>query len=181
MSTMKAGWYVIYTKPRHEKKVTEYLKHLELECFLPLTRTLKVWQGRKKYMHLPLFPSYVFVKLDKLQDYFESMHVPGVLSYVRSCNQIAEISEAVILKLHSIVTNNGNQIEVSFEQFKRGSILTIQAGPFKGFSCEVIQHMGKFKILVRIELLKRNVIVDLPSNYLIQHEPKVYVDAKQYS
>ena len=45
--------------------------------------------------------------------------------------------------------------------------LSIKEGPFTGFCCEVIQCRGKQKILVRIELLQRNVLMDMPVESLM--------------
>jgi transcriptional antiterminator RfaH len=166
MDAVKMGWYVIYTKPRHEKKVASYLDELNIQHFLPTLRTLRIWPGKKKYMTLPLFPSYVFVKLDDVRNYFESLRIPGVLHYVRVGSQIATISEVIIHKLQSFVTRGGQDIEVSAERFDPGRVLHIERGPFAGFSCEVIRYKGRQKMLVRIELLHRNIMLDLPMEYV---------------
>jgi transcriptional antiterminator RfaH len=170
MNAIKAGWYVIYTKPRHEKKVAKYLQDLEIQNYLPTLKTLKIWTGKKKNVILPLFPSYVFVKLESIKNYFESLHVPGVLNYVRMGNQIAGINETIIQKLQTIILKSSSSgLSVSTEHFSPGCILNIQAGPFSGFSCEVIQCRGRNKMLVRIELLHRNILLDLPAEYLSEN------------
>ncbi|NCD71678.1 transcription termination/antitermination protein NusG [Mucilaginibacter agri] len=164
MCAVKVGWYLIYTRPRHEKKVAEYLKILNLEYFLPTVRTLKVWASKKKYVNLPLFPSYIFIKLQGVEDYIETTHLPGVLYYIRTDNQIAEISESIVSKLKALSSKKLNEdFEVSSENFDQGMIADIDSGPLKGFPCEVIQYKGKYQMLVRVELLQRNIIVDLPS------------------
>ncbi|MDB5134694.1 MAG: transcriptional activator RfaH [Mucilaginibacter sp.] len=115
---------------------------------------------------MPLFPSYIFVKLESVQHYFESLQIPGALYFVKIGNQVATIKEGIINKLQTIVSNNFQDIEVSTMTFSQGTNLIINAGPFSGYSCEMIQYKGKRKMLVRIELLQRNIIVDLPSYYL---------------
>ena len=161
--TASPAWYVIYTRPRHEKKVAEQLDNLELPYFLPITRTLKMWAKRKKYMSLPLFPSYVFVKPQTAQQYVESLQIPGVLYYVKIGNKIAEISEKLIHKIKSVLSGDSDHsVEVSAELIKPGTVHHILSGPFAGLDCEVVEHKGKNKLLVRIELLQRTVMVDLP-------------------
>jgi transcriptional antiterminator RfaH len=166
MTEFKTGWYVIYTKFRHEKKVAQELDGLNLQSFLPTTRTLKVFSGKKKYVHMPLFPSYVFVRLENFQHYFDSVHIPGVLYFVKKGHQLADIKEPLIHKLQAIISNHLQNIEVLSDQFNQGTILDIQVGPFRGFCCEVIQHKGKNKVLVRVELLKRNLLIELSPYYL---------------
>jgi len=69
MNTFNAGWYVIYTRPRHERKVAAELSIENIEFYLPITRVLRTWHDRKKYIDLPLFQSYIFVHLKNQEEY----------------------------------------------------------------------------------------------------------------
>ncbi len=57
------NWYVVYTKPKWEKKVAEQLKNAGVECYCPLIVKIHQWSDRKKKVEVPLFNSYVFVRL----------------------------------------------------------------------------------------------------------------------
>lgn len=166
MTLIKNGWHVIYTKSRHEKKIAEYLKCFNIEHFLPTTKTLKVFSSKKKYIHLPLFPTYIFVKLKCAKDYLTSLQIPGVLHFIKVGSTIAHVDEQVIQKLKVFVSDNFTDFKVSTQQFNPGRILQINKGPFLGFNCEVIHFNGRNKILVRIDLLNRNLLMDLPVYYL---------------
>jgi transcriptional antiterminator RfaH len=165
MTTFKSGWYVIYTKFRHEKKVEQRLVELKINSFLPTARTLKYFKSSKRYVRMPLFPSYIFVKLECFQDYFDGMKIPGVLYFLKLGDQVAEIKESVIRKLEAIISNSFENIDVLSGEFTQGAMLNVHTGPFKGCCCEIIEHKGKNKILVRLELLNRNVLVELPSYF----------------
>lgn len=167
MSELGNCWYVIYTKPRHEKKVVASFEGIKLEHYLPTAKTLRITAGRKKYVTLPLFPSYVFVKPESAKHYFDSLQVPGVLQYVKTGKQIAQIAESVINKLKAIDAYGNMELTISSQQFSPGQAVNIQAGPFTGFNCEVIQYHGRHKILVRVELLQRNLLMDMPEEWLI--------------
>jgi len=167
MSCFKSGWFVIYTKPHHERKIADQLIKIDAEPFLPIVKRLRVWSDRRKYVDMPLFPSYVFVNLEDIETYFTSLDLKGVLYYVREGQHIARVSESVIKNLKLIVTNIESEVEVSSEYLQPGSTLFIKEGPFTGFNCEVIQYKGKQKILVRIELLQRNILLDIPVEYLM--------------
>ncbi|MGH7430802.1 MAG: transcription termination/antitermination NusG family protein, partial [Candidatus Methylomirabilales bacterium] len=41
-------WYALYTRPRHEKVVTEQLAKREMEAFLPVREVLSRWKDRRK-------------------------------------------------------------------------------------------------------------------------------------
>jgi transcription antitermination factor NusG len=54
------NWYVVYTKPKWEKKVAEQLKK-GIACYCPLVTQVRQWSDRKKKVEVPLFNSYVLV------------------------------------------------------------------------------------------------------------------------
>jgi len=170
MNNNKTGWSVIYTKPRHEKKVCEQLTKVEVESFLPMIKTLRTWSDRKKYIDMPLFPSYLFVKLPDNQSYFRSLQLDGMLYYLRSGKAIASVGESVINNIKMLL-GHPQQIEVSHDHFQPGVNLAIREGPFTGFECEVVNYKGKEKILVRIDLLKRSLLLNIPVEHLFQSTP----------
>jgi transcriptional antiterminator RfaH len=60
-----------------------------------------------------------------------------------------------------------DNIEVTTDHFQPGQQLYIQHGPLTGICCEVVQVNGSQKILVRLQLLQRNILVTLPADYFI--------------
>src|SRR6476620_11050344 len=124
MNNFTPAWRVIYTKPRNEKKVVESLTRLEIDSFLPPIKTLRTWHDRKKYLELPLFPSYVFVYLKNNHEYYNSLSADGVLFYVKTGKEIATISNSIIDNIQLIV-NNSKEIEVSTEYLQPGKNLLI--------------------------------------------------------
>ena len=56
------SWYVLYTKPRHEKRLAERLHSEGRIVFCPLKKTTKQWSDRKKVVEEALFPSFIFVQ-----------------------------------------------------------------------------------------------------------------------
>lgn len=61
--TMNKQWYVLYTKSNCEKKVNELLCKKGIEAYCPLNKIYRQWSDRRKQLNVPLFPSYVFVKV----------------------------------------------------------------------------------------------------------------------
>jgi transcription antitermination factor NusG len=166
MNNFEPGWRVIYTKPRHEKRVAEQLEQLAIDPFLPSIKKLHHWSDRRKYIDAPLFPSYVFVYLCNDRHYFQSLEVEGVLHYVRIGREVVRVRESIIDHIRVII-RNGKDIEVLSDDFRPGRQLHIKEGPFTGFACEVVEYKGKEKILVRIDLLQRSILLNLPCEYLM--------------
>lgn len=164
MSTFTAGWYVIYTRPRHEKKVSVHLSEQGVSCYLPLRKMLKTWHDRKKFVEEPLFQSYVFVYLNGIEDYYLGKQLPGVLQYVRFGRDIARISEDTINCIKLIIENDMD-VELSSDHFQQGRKLSIRQGALTGLMCEVVQWENKQRVLVRVQMLQRNLLITLPSDH----------------
>src|SRR5882757_9494489 len=147
MNNFHSGWYLIYTKPRHEKKVHTRLNEMQIDSFLPLTKKLRTWHDRKKYIDEPLFPSYVFIYLNSLQNYYEGIDAEGSLYYVRSGKEIARVQDSVVNNI-KLVTSQVKDLEVSDSYFQPGQRLVISQGALTGLSCEVIESNSKQKLLV---------------------------------
>src|SRR5690242_9689932 len=71
-------WYAIRVKPNHEKPVAATLRGKGYQEFLPLSRTRRQWSDRVKVLDLPLFPGYVFCRLN-LDDRMPLLTTPGFL------------------------------------------------------------------------------------------------------
>lgn len=90
-----SNWYAVYTKPRWEKKVAENLAKLSIENYCPLNRVQRQWHDRKKIIQEPLFPSYVFVRIEEnLQA--EVRKVGGILNFVHWLRRPAIIRDEEI-------------------------------------------------------------------------------------
>lgn len=165
MNTFSCGWYLIYTKPRQEKKVVEQLTSKEIPCFLPMMRTSRQWNDRKKIQLVPLFPSYIFIYISNAMEYFAGQDTDGVVNYVRFGKTAVQVCEKVINNIRLIV-DECEEIDVSTEYFKKGQQLLIQEGALTGLSCEMVQYKGKDKALVRVDLLQRSLLINVQSAWL---------------
>ena len=96
------NWYVIYTKPRCEKKVEDQLLSLGINAYCPKRKEIKFWSDRKKKIDVPLLPSMVLVNLEEknINDVFQ---VNGALRYMFWLGKRAKVrqKEVDILKKYS--------------------------------------------------------------------------------
>jgi transcription antitermination factor NusG len=79
MNEMKQ-WYIAYTRPGQEKKVTENLSRKKIECYCPLNSTTHQPFYRKKLPEI-LFCSYSFVRICETQ-IPELRKINGVINLV---------------------------------------------------------------------------------------------------
>lgn len=166
MNKFKSNWYLIYTRPRHEKKVYGQLGEMGISSFLPTKKVLRTWHDRRKFIDEPLFPSYLFIYLDSVTSYYDAIKAEGALSYVKLGKEPAIVREAVVNNL-KLVVDRAAEIEVAANEFRPGERLVIKKGVFTGLECEMVKYNSKQKLLVRVDLLKRNLILAVPDEYLI--------------
>jgi len=166
MSKFVAGWHVIYTRPRHEKKVAVGLTDAAINYFLPMTKVMRTWHDRRKVVDTPLFQSYVFVYLKNLHDYYAGLHCSGALYFLRFGQETARVNDRIITNMR-LLLQVGSEVEVSSGNFEPGQQLLIREGPLTGVSCEVVQAARQKKILVRVHLISRNLLITMPSEFLV--------------
>lgn len=122
-------WYVIYTKPRNEKKVAERLVQAGITAYCPLITMVKQWSDRKKKVQIPLLNSYVFVNLEE-KNREAVFQISGVVRYLFWLGKPAIVRETEIAALKSGLKDTMASFEV--KDIKVGDLLPIPSGPFQG-------------------------------------------------
>jgi len=104
MSNISKNWFVLFTKPRNELKITERLRSMGIEGYAPCKIEVRQWSDRKKKVLVPLLPSMVLVSLqDKQVD--QVFEVPGVVRYLFEHGKRAKVSNEEVLAMKSYLEN----------------------------------------------------------------------------
>lgn len=122
-------WFVLYTRPKNEKKVTEQLLKSGFEVYCPMVTQVKQWSDRKKKIEIPLISSYVFINIEENQRnaVFE---VQGVVRYLFWLGKPAVIREEEIIELREGLRGVLSTVEIT--TMKPGDSIKISRGPFQG-------------------------------------------------
>lgn len=159
MEQVSKIWYVVYTKPRNEKKVAESLNNLGIESYCPTMVTIRQWSDRRKKVKIPMFNSYVFVKTDQ-SDYEKIRRNPGVLNFVYWLGKPATVREEEIKAIKRI-TQDGTEILVESQNIRKGDMVKIKEGPFKGLYGEV-EDSTPNRLALYIQQLSCKVLFTYP-------------------
>ncbi|MFV8378229.1 UpxY family transcription antiterminator [Flavobacterium sp. LB3R33] len=140
------NWYVVYTKPKWEKKVAEQLKNKGIECYCPLITQVRQWSDRKKKVEVPLFNSYVFVQLpdSERNAVFQSVGVVRYLFWLGKPAVVRDEEISVIKKW--LNTSEGK--EVSILSFQIGDAIQLDSGPFSNQKAIVQEVTNTHYVLV---------------------------------
>jgi len=138
--------------------IREGLRRASIEEFLPTFTVKARWSDRVKVLERPLFPGYIFVRLDP--------ELGGMASIVASTRvQFLPSNLAPVIvadtEVETLVKLCGSELPLMAAEYKRGQTVTIQDGPLAGVSGVVSQVRNKFRLTVNIEIFKRAVEVEL--------------------
>ncbi|MEL1252622.1 UpxY family transcription antiterminator [Flavobacterium sp. DGU38] len=140
------NWYVVYTKPKWEKKVAEKLNEAGIESYCPLITQIKQWSDRKKKVEVPLFNSYVFVRLSDMERN-SVFQVPGVVRYLFWLGKPAIVREEEIVEIKKSLSDT-NISDVLVMPYKKGDKIKLDTGAFSNHQAIVKEVTNTHYILV---------------------------------
>jgi transcription antitermination factor NusG len=143
-------WFAVYTRSRCEKKVYKLLKDNNLESYCPLNRVRRRWSDRIKVVELPLFTSYVFVKIREAR-MEEVRRIPGVLNFVYWNGRPAVIRDQEIENIQRFLGDYEN-VTVIRKELKPGNEVVVGTGPLMDKRGRVLEVKGKM-VKIQIESL----------------------------
>lgn len=142
------AWYALYTKPRHEKKVEQQLIEKGMTAFLPMTKSLRQWKDRRKWVELPLFTGYVFINI-LLKNKIEALQTHGVVKMISFGGVPAEIPDWQIEQLKRVISHPET---LKLEQYlKEGDTVEVIAGPLKGVKGYLREIRGETRVAILID------------------------------
>ncbi|HNV50720.1 MAG TPA: UpxY family transcription antiterminator [Bacteroidales bacterium] len=153
-------WYVIYTAPRSEKKVYQRLIGENIETYFPTYNTIRQWSDRKKEVSVPLFNSYLFVKIS-LSDMMKVLKISGVIRFVYYLGAPAVVREIEIERI-KLFLKKTEGYSISIE---KGDLVQVSSGIMKGVE-GVILRITKNKAIIQIEQLGLCVVATVPRGQL---------------
>jgi transcriptional antiterminator RfaH len=144
------NWYVVYTKPKWEKKVAEQLKKNGIECYCPLITQVRQWSDRKKKVEVPLFNSYVFVQLPEVDRnlVFQSA---GAVRYLFWLGKPAIVRDEEINIIKKGL-DGSDTCEVSLVPFQVGDKIELDSGPFSTQTA-IVQEVNNTHYILVLESL----------------------------
>ena len=158
------NWYVVYTKPRWEKKVSKLLDERSINNYCPLNRVQRVWSDRRKTVHEPLFKGYVFVNIDEV-DIWSIKNIEGILNYVFYLGKPAKVRQDEIDRVKKFL-NEFENIEVEENKIKNNNSVLVKKGLLMDFKGIVIELVGN-KAKVHIESMGINLTAIFDKNNLL--------------
>ena len=168
MTTVR--WHVIRTKPRQEKQAEFHLRQLRVETFLPMLRQNKMVRRTRKMVLSPLFPGYMFARVDVRTHYRAVSYARGVRTIVGFGGKPAEMSQALIDAIKGRLENG--YLTPDPKHFKRGQILRINSGPLAGLEAVFVREMtDRNRVLLLLNTLGLHAKLNMSINQVSLSQP----------
>ncbi len=157
------SWFAAYTSSRHEKCVALHFDQRRIETFLPLYTTRNRWKnGCAREIALPLFPNYVFVRIDPRQR-VRVLEVPGVLALVGSGRVLAPLPDFEIETLRCGLRQR--KIE-PHPYLVLGERVRIKAGAMLGLEGVLVRKKNNLRVVIALDAILQSVAVEVDADDL---------------
>ena len=178
-SLVDKQWFALRVKSHCEKIVATSCRNKGFEELLPVYRSYRAWSDREKLVDLPMFPGYVFCRLNPGRR-LPVLTIPGVVGIVGIGKIPLAIDNAEIAAIRSAM-NSGIRAE-PWPFLKIGQRVRLEKGPLAGLEGLLIEFRKQQRLVLSVTLLMRSVAVeieghwarpleDCPTRYLVGISP----------
>lgn len=145
-------WYLAQLKPNCAKVARRNLEQQDLDSFLPLEEKTLKQRGKFVTDWRPLFPGYIFVRMDRSMRQVRSVNSTyGVTRLVSFGKEPAEVPEELITCLKASCDEAGRMLAVP--ELEKGDQVTISKGPFSGFVAKVDKMTPDKRVWVLMDMM----------------------------
>ena len=156
-------WYAAYTSANHEKRVAEQLEARAVEHFLPSYSSVRRWKDRRVTLQLPLFPGYVFVRME-LRNRLQVLQIPGVARLVGFGGMPTPLPHEEIDALRAGLA--GGVHAEPHPYLNVGRRVRVKQGPLAGLEGILLRWKGNWRVVLSLDLIQRSVSVDVDASAL---------------
>jgi len=168
----------VYTVPRHEKRLADHFTARNIEHFLPVYRAQRRWKdGSRVNLDLPLFPSYIFVRICALER-TSVLAVPGTVSIVGSRHEPAALPDSEIEALRK---GAGTAKVEPHPYLVVGQRARIINGPFVGMEGVLLRKKNGFRVVLTLSVIMQSVAVELDACDLVPANPGCNLNGSSWS
>jgi transcriptional antiterminator RfaH len=159
------SWLVLVTHPHRESQAIENLMRQNFRAYCPMT-VKHIRHARRAYdAQRPLFPSYVFVEQQSLQQRWRPLlSTFGIRSVITHDDKPAKLPHGFVEGLKAREVDGA--IGIPETPFQIGQQVTIKGGAFDGLIGQIVQMKPNDRVLVLLDLLQRKTTVHIHAKQL---------------
>ena len=156
-------WFAVLVKTGREKTANVLLENAGYECFLPVNRSTRRWSDRTKLIDVPLFPGYLFCRMNP-HNRLTVLMTPGVLQIVGVGKTPIPVEEEEIEAIQRVQKSGLSAMPWPYMQV--GNVAEILEGPLRGLTGIVVKIKSGVKLVLSVSLLQRSVAVEVARDWV---------------
>lgn len=147
------NWYLLSSKPHKDAQAEEQLLNQGYEIYRPLAQRLRKRRGKMVKVTESLFPRYMFIELDMLEDNWAPIRSTyGVSQIIRFGNEPTPVPGELITTLKQNEESLGEKA-IDLDRFHAGDQVILTDGPFKGLNGAFLSYDGEQRAMVLLEIM----------------------------
>ncbi|MEC9482423.1 MAG: transcription/translation regulatory transformer protein RfaH [Halomonas sp.] len=155
-------WYVIQCKGGESFRAAEHLHNQGYRIFHPVLQTQKKRRGRLCWVEEPLFPYYLFIRLDRMASNWRPIRsTRGVLRLVGFGDEPLPVDDALVDVLRQRASAQASVHEAN-TYFRAGEIVEITEGPFRALQAVFDSQKGEERAIVLLNMLHHQQRLEIP-------------------
>ncbi len=151
-------WWALYTRHQHEKIVAAMLQSKGIEVFLPPYGPMRRWKDRYKLLSLPLFPCYLFVRLEDDRR-LQVITAPGVRMLLGDDEGASTVPEAEIDAIREAVRAACPVEPHPFPKY--GERVRVKRGALEGAEGILVNKRSRERLVLSVEMMAQSVGMEI--------------------
>jgi transcriptional antiterminator RfaH len=149
------NWYCVHTRPSKESQVALYLQTaLGRETYFPKLTRQRTIRRVRRVVTGPLFPRYLFCRLDMSAHYRSVRYAPDVIDLVNFGDKPAVVAESIVNELMSWAGAGVDLIAIQ-PLLQPGDLVEITDGPMQGLHATILnQRNDGQRVAVLLSMLR---------------------------
>jgi transcription antitermination factor NusG len=156
-------WFAILVRTSREKSACLLLETAGYECFLPISKYMRRWSDRMKEVEVPLFPGYLFCRMNP-HNRLPVLMTPGVVQIVGIGKTPIPVAEEEIAAIQR--AGKSGLATMPWPYLQVGHVARIEDGPLQGMTGIVVKIKSGLKLVLSVNLLQRSIGVEIDRSWI---------------
>lgn len=152
-------WYLVHCKSRQDARALEHLERQGFHCYAPVHSVEKLRHGSRHTFTEPLFPGYLFIRLDRVNDNWHPIRsTRGVHEIVRFNAYPLAVQDEIVEQIRT--RSRGGAVQQPY--LKPGDPVRVMEGAFSGLDAIFICDDGDERVVLLLNILQREQTLTFP-------------------
>ena len=156
-------WFALQVRSRRESFVSDQLQGQGFECFLPLYKSKRRWSDRLKEVTQPLFPGYLFCRLN-LSNRGPVLMTPGVQQIVGFGRTPVPVEDREVESIRQVLSSGLPSLPWPYMHI--GERVRVNYGSLIDLEGILVNFKGSNRVVISVTLLQRSVALEIDLTWL---------------